>query len=263
MTDNATPPKEQAAAPETAPSSSSQPEVSTTATGAGGRVASGSSGGRGRGVGGGNGGRGQQQRSSGRNQQNSGRGRGRGRGGGGDGPASSSSNQQQQRPQGVTVAPTTGIPFGHVPAYLPGSSSLVEDLDQRIMVVLRDGRHLLGTFRSFDQFSNMVLDDACERKMHVDLSDGITYYADIPLGLYVVRGDSVVLLGQIGDGKFDEDPSLNDKMKSSMKMIDLDELEGKIASASGDKQQAVSPSPAQGDDKGHVLEWDFDKDLVA
>ena len=119
------------------------------------------------------------------------------------------------------------------------------------------------TFRSFDQFSNMVLDDACERKMHVDLSDGITYYADIPLGLYIVRGDSVVLLGQIGDGKIDEDPSISDRIKSSMKMVDLDELDEKIASAADDKQQNGSPAPAQGDDKGHVLEWDFDKDLVA
>ena len=42
------------------------------------------------------------------------------------------------------IAPTTGVPFGHVPAYLPGSSSLVEELDKRIMIVLRDGRHLVG-----------------------------------------------------------------------------------------------------------------------
>lgn len=44
----------------------------------------------------------------------------------------------------ISIAPTTGIPFGHVPAYLPGSSSLVEELDARVLVVLRDGRHLLG-----------------------------------------------------------------------------------------------------------------------
>jgi hypothetical protein len=45
------------------------------------------------------------------------------------------------------IAPSTGVPFGHVPAYLPGSSSLVEELDQRIMIVLRDGRHLVGVSR--------------------------------------------------------------------------------------------------------------------
>lgn len=113
------------------------------------------------------------------------------------------------------------------------------------------------TFRSFDQFSNMVLDDACERKLHFDVSDGVTYYADIPLGLYIVRGDSVVLLGQIGD----DGDGTSDEVHPLMKMIDLDELEGKIASASSNKNKASS-SP-EGVDNGHVLEWDFDKDLLA
>jgi hypothetical protein len=54
-----------------------------------------------------------------------------GRGGGGSGPV-------------VSIAPSTGIPFGHVPAYLAGSSSLVEELETRVLVVLRDGRHLVG-----------------------------------------------------------------------------------------------------------------------
>lgn len=40
--------------------------------------------------------------------------------------------------------PSSGIPYGHVPSYLPGSASLVEQLDQRLLVVLRDGRHLIG-----------------------------------------------------------------------------------------------------------------------
>lgn len=33
----------------------------------------------------------------------------------------------------------------------------MEQLDKRLLVVLRDGRHLVGVMRSFDQFSNMVL----------------------------------------------------------------------------------------------------------
>jgi hypothetical protein len=39
---------------------------------------------------------------------------------------------------------TSRIPHGHVPAYLPGSASLVEELDQRVLLVLRDGKHLIG-----------------------------------------------------------------------------------------------------------------------
>ena len=44
----------------------------------------------------------------------------------------------------VRVHQTSGIPHGHVPAYLPGSASLVEELDQRVLLILRDGKHLVG-----------------------------------------------------------------------------------------------------------------------
>ena len=60
-----------------------------------------------------------------------------------------------------------------------------------MLVQLRDGRKIIGIFRSFDQFSNIVLEEAVERVI-VGLR-----YADVPLGLYVIRGENVVLLGQI------------------------------------------------------------------
>lgn len=43
---------------------------------------------------------------------------------------------------------SSGIPYGYVPAYLPGSASLVEELDKELLVVLRDGRHLIGVRNS-------------------------------------------------------------------------------------------------------------------
>uniref|UniRef100_A0A7R9YFM7 U6 snRNA-associated Sm-like protein LSm1 n=1 Tax=Pinguiococcus pyrenoidosus TaxID=172671 RepID=A0A7R9YFM7_9STRA len=74
--------------------------------------------------------------------------------------------------------------------YLPGAASLMESLDRRLLVVLRDGRHLVGIMRSYDQFANMVLEETVEREVFQDC------YAETPLGLYIVRGDSVVLLGE-------------------------------------------------------------------
>jgi hypothetical protein len=50
----------------------------------------------------------------------------------------------QQRTVPVTIHASSGVPFGHVPSYLPGSSSLVEELDRRVLLVLRDGKHLIG-----------------------------------------------------------------------------------------------------------------------
>ncbi|MCI43827.1 U6 snRNA-associated Sm-like protein LSm1, partial [Trifolium medium] len=49
----------------------------------------------------------------------------------------------------------------------------------------------MGTLRSFDQFANAVLEGACERVIVGDL------YCDIPLGLYVIRGENVVLIGEM------------------------------------------------------------------
>ncbi|KAK8941605.1 hypothetical protein KSP40_PGU010820 [Platanthera guangdongensis] len=62
---------------------------------------------------------------------------------------------------------------------------------EKLLVSLRDGRKLLGILRSFDQFANAVLEGACERVIVGDL------YCDISLGLYVIRGENVVLIGEL------------------------------------------------------------------
>ena len=87
--------------------------------------------------------------------------------------------------------------------------------------------------RSFDQFGNMVLEDAAERKMHRH-SDGKTYFADIPLGVYVVRGESIVLMGQAGP----------DTVMQELQLPELEEMMDSTENAT-------------------KLEWDFDQDLLA
>ncbi|XP_060961609.1 sm-like protein LSM1B isoform X1 [Cannabis sativa] len=64
-------------------------------------------------------------------------------------------------------------------------------LAEKLLVLLRDGRKLLGLLRSFDQFANVILEGACERAIVGDI------YCDIPLGLYVIRGENVVLIGEL------------------------------------------------------------------
>jgi len=86
-----------------------------------------------------------------------------------------------------------GVIGGGDDQYLPGAASLIEQLDKRIMIILRDGKHLCGKLRSFDQFLNLVLEDSVERVLLP------SEYCDIDLGLYIVRGDQIVLLGEIDD----------------------------------------------------------------
>lgn len=59
------------------------------------------------------------------------------------------------------------------------------------MVILRDGRKLIGILRSFDQYANLVLQETTER-IYVD-----QVYGDIPRGVFIVRGENVVLLGEM------------------------------------------------------------------
>lgn len=80
------------------------------------------------------------------------------------------------------------------------STSLASYLDKKLIVLLRDGRKLLGILRSFDQFANAVLEEACERVIVGDL------YCDISLGLCVIRGENVVLIGEL-DLEKDQLPS--------------------------------------------------------
>ena len=64
-------------------------------------------------------------------------------------------------------------------------------LSERMLVQLRDGRKIIGLLRSFDQFANVVLEEAVERIIYEK------QFADVPLGLYVIRGENVVLLGEM------------------------------------------------------------------
>ncbi|KAJ8881648.1 hypothetical protein PR048_018134 [Dryococelus australis] len=59
------------------------------------------------------------------------------------------------------------------------------------MVLLRDGRTLIGYLRSVDQFANLVLHRTIER-IHVG-----NEFGDIQRGVFIVRGENVVLLGEI------------------------------------------------------------------
>ncbi|KAJ1977900.1 hypothetical protein H4R34_003411 [Dimargaris verticillata] len=71
------------------------------------------------------------------------------------------------------------------------SGSLVDLLDKRLLVILRDGRKILGFLRSYDQYERIYVKDV---------------YGDIQRGVFVIRGENVVLLGEIDNIKDDEQP---------------------------------------------------------
>jgi len=80
-------------------------------------------------------------------------------------------------------------------------ASLVEYIDKYMMIILRDGTVYIGELRTFDQFTNVVLEDAWIR----NYIDGNKLYEKY-IGTLLIRGDNVVFFAEI-------DPQKDSKMK--------------------------------------------------
>ena len=73
--------------------------------------------------------------------------------------------------------------------------------------MLRDGRKIFGVLRSWDQFANLVLTSTTERYFVTSTgAEPKRLFADIPRGTYLVRGENVLLLGEIDLDKDDDVP---------------------------------------------------------
>ncbi|VUC33111.1 unnamed protein product [Clonostachys rosea] len=72
---------------------------------------------------------------------------------------------------------------------------------EKVLVVTADSRILVGTLSAADQSTNLVLSNATERIIREPDDDEPS--TEIPLGLYLVRGDNVCSVGLV-DEKLDE-----------------------------------------------------------
>lgn len=77
--------------------------------------------------------------------------------------------------------------------HIPGTENLNSFADKRTFVWLRDGRKLFGVLRSYDQFANLTLTDTYER-FYAGLE-----YAQVYHGVYLIRGENVVLCGDFDE----------------------------------------------------------------
>jgi len=100
------------------------------------------------------------------------------------------------------------------------SGSLVDCVDRKMLVILRDGRKLHGVLRSYDQFANLVLEDTVERIYQGNA------FAESWRGLYLIRGENVVLLGEI-DLDLEDDIALRQVDWNALEPYHRDEVEAK------------------------------------
>ncbi|KAF7683624.1 Sm-like protein LSM1A [Astathelohania contejeani] len=72
---------------------------------------------------------------------------------------------------------------------LIGTKDLERYLDKDIIILLWDGRYIFGKMRSFDQYNNVTLENCYERIFFNNK------YSEIEIGLYIIRGDNIIIIG--------------------------------------------------------------------
>ncbi|KAI1912024.1 hypothetical protein LOZ53_002305 [Ophidiomyces ophidiicola] len=74
------------------------------------------------------------------------------------------------------------------------------EIPEKLVLILRDGRKLIGVLRTWDQFANLVLQDTVERVYAGNV------YGEVSRGVFLVRGENVMLLGEIDLDREDNIP---------------------------------------------------------
>lgn len=112
-------------------------------------------------------------------------------------PRSEQSRKQQSDP----LAPSVEELYLESYAFTT-AAAIVGSVDRKIFVLLRDGRNLFGILRTFDQFANVVLQDTVERIYLNSKNDNLQIdkpqrYGEINHGVFMIRGENVVMLGEL------------------------------------------------------------------
>lgn len=85
------------------------------------------------------------------------------------------------------------------------AAAIVGSVDRKIFVLLRDGRNVFGILRTFDQFANLVLQDTLERiYLPQENEQAPARFGEVPRGVFMVRGENVVMLGELDIDREDE-----------------------------------------------------------
>ncbi|GMH45012.1 hypothetical protein BSKO_12969 [Bryopsis sp. KO-2023] len=93
------------------------------------------------------------------------------------------------------------------------SERLTNFVDKIVSVVTNDGRIFVGTLKGYDQSTNVILFSCHERVYSTEVG-----VEQLLLGTYVIRGDSVAMVGEI-DGELDKRIDLSQIRAPPLKSI--------------------------------------------
>lgn len=77
------------------------------------------------------------------------------------------------------------------------SENTTDTCAEKVLVITVDGRTLVGTLISCDQVTNLVLQGTVER--YIRAADDSEPSTEAEHGLYMIRGDNVVLCGLVDE----------------------------------------------------------------
>jgi U6 snRNA-associated Sm-like protein LSm8 len=80
---------------------------------------------------------------------------------------------------------------------------------ESVLIVTSDARILVGTLVGHDNVQNLILNEASEKVFSRDEPP-----ETIDLGLYVVRGDTVCVIGDYNQTKLEEDVRISEPMEA-------------------------------------------------
>lgn len=134
------------------------------------------------------------------------------------------------------------------------AAQLLDLTDKKLMVALRDGRKLMGILRSWDQFANLVLQSTQERIFVPPGPDNPRgLYADIPRGIFLVRGENVLLLGEIDLAKDDDPPPGYDQAEPELVMFLAKQRKTEAKAKEKSKAEKLSTLGFEGESMGEIL----------
>ncbi|KAK4229531.1 U6 snRNA-associated Sm-like protein LSm8 [Podospora fimiseda] len=75
--------------------------------------------------------------------------------------------------------------------------SLNSYVEKKVLIITTDGRNLIGTLTAHDNTTNLVLSNTIERIIRSPDDDEPS--SEVPLGLYLIRGENVCLVGLVDE----------------------------------------------------------------
>ena len=117
---------------------------------------------------------------------------------------------------GRTVSPEEGFLWlGFGSQNLTSRSLCTADwFPEKLFIVTSDGRTIVGTLLGNDQVQNLILSDAIERVYSNDAD-----VEEVPLGLYLIRGDNLCLVGEYDETKLNDDQRVDEPIKPVLQHI--------------------------------------------